>query len=364
MKINIKQIELEKLLKIHFENLNSFLEDVVFSCIHLSVKNKTLSGVSTNKKISIKTTTKNLFIEEEGEILINLTTLFNLISKFNKSDELNIYVLDNNLIINSKNSTTNLLINDLNDLYGIDFESKSPFSIPFDVLDYSCNKLINCITLINQNRQILTGINFNNNESKLTCIGASTTFLASYNSKIQSSEFNITIPQEVFKLISNKISKNTKCTFYIKNNTNIIINFDDTIINSLLLTETFPKINILNEIKGDEVVVEKNLFLNTINQASAINNLEKNPTLTLTISNNKIQIYTKSTNKGTFFTELPAIYEINKDEQFNLNIKNLTTLLKNIDDEKVKIVFQSANQPIFILNPTNPNYTSIIQPIK
>ena len=185
----------------------------ILNGIKLIAENNTLTLISSDTNISIKTVIKNsedkeiISISEEGENVIESRYLLDIVRKID-SDTINVEIFDNSLakIYGGKSEVK---INAMNsyDYPNINFDcSNTPFK--FDT--YTFFKIVNETAFAcseKDTRPVLTGVNFKAKDGKLHVNATDSYRLASKVVDIDSNlDFNITIPRKYLLDIYHSIS--------------------------------------------------------------------------------------------------------------------------------------------------------------
>jgi DNA polymerase-3 subunit beta len=178
------------------------------------------------------------------------------------------------------------------------------------------------------------------------------------------SKFKIIVNAAIFKYITDLIDLDKEIIFYVQKN-NLIIQIKDFLFSCRLIEGDYPSsIKAIEETKEFKFIVDKRKFINALEKGLIVGGGEKKPSIALQINVNKLKLTSRSVEWGSSYEELDIEGYTGDNIRLLLNIKTLSNLIKNIESEKIEFRFSNNAKPIAVLDQSNPNYFSIIMPIR
>ncbi len=347
MKIEIKSSILFKIIKKIFK-ITSSTNNEELSCFLLEVeKNKiilTASNGNLSMKYEIINNEKYLKILNVGTVLINSKIMYDIFSKL--EDEWILFELKiNNLIIsNFKNDNNDFIFklstSTIEKFPKINFNKNIKNKISFKKsLLQNVNEQIAFATNTNNNKPVLSGINFKFNNQKLFITATDGYSLARKwfpfieKLEFENKEFNIPVHllNEIDK-ITNDL--NSDINFYFENDYNLIIEIENFLFQIRMIEGIYP--NIDNLIK-DIIEKEKNIieinnvkeFLKIIELSIILAKRDTSPMIEFLINTEKNDFKINCLSNNDSIGEV-----IEQFKKFNI-VKS-----KNLKEE-IKVVFNS-----------------------
>jgi len=218
---------------------------------------------------------------------------------------------------------------------------------------------------IDDSRATLKGCLFELKDNVLTAVALDGYRLAMAVKPLESNndDCKIIIParslQEIKKMLNND---NALATVYIQNNY-IMIAVENTRLTSQLLDGEFVQYkNIIPVDFTTEVVVSKEQFNDGLERASVISRIGKNNLVKIEMKEKEITILSDA-EEGNVVEKLPIKFT-GRDLQIAFNAKYLTDCMSAIDDEFVKLRFNSSKSPCVITPIENEAYLYLILPVR
>lgn len=376
MKFTIDKEELLRVLRFSEKIVESkIINNPILSCINLIISKNQCKCICNNGIISgsYELDSSKIEIEETGKILIKNKILLDIVSKL-KEDKIQFHKVDNSVLkIKTESFSSEINILNDNEAPNINFNYENlPFiTIKSDDLNEIFKKNSNCT--FNDFNQIKTisGIYFTTkiNPGYLTTLSTDTFRLAYLNIPNKTDINNSFILNNSTLNVINQIFKiaNQDISFYIDevNKKVFIHNNNITIIDRSILGE-YPVdifVKAFNIQKTTTIKINKEEFINSLELSRVMVNLEKNPIITLNISNNQLELNSSSFEIGTS-KKIVTTSEVSGNEiKINFNISFLLSLLKNIDSKDVNLYIDQNDKPMLIVGD-DENFKELILPVR
>jgi DNA polymerase-3 subunit beta len=368
MKFTIEKSKFINLLKLPSSIIDSTTINPVLMGVLLEIKNKELTIVSSNNNISVKSNTNNLEIETEGKILIHGKLLYNIINKL-KETNVTLEVVDNSIIrisTPSFSSDLNLLDNVGYPAINFDISNHTKCTIPGDHLKKVIYKLINTTNIANDRITPLNGILFDATrlDGFIESIGTDGHHLSYIKTPYTSAKFKIIIGVDILKTIQEQIFDQKEINFYLKNN-QLIIEVNNTLFNCRLIEGEYPSaIKAIETQQQYHFTVNKQEIFNAIERGLVLASADKKPSVLFNISPNLLKLTCRSIEYGSSYEEVAIKEYSGSNVSVSFNVKYISNLIKNIDSSEMLVEFSESNKHFFVKDPKNPDYLSLILPIR
>ena len=345
--------------------------------IKLYATDKDLYLTSSNSDISVEVriNDESLVIEEYGQVVVPGRFFIDIIRKLN-SKKVNLYLNEDNvLFIKVDRGEYRLRVMDPLDYPRIDFVSQeNPFLIDSSVLKAIIRETI-FATSQSEKKPLLTGVNFNLVDGKLTVTATDSFRLAQKVINIENYQnFNITVPakslDDLYKSIDNV---DDELKIYISNNKMLVVfknvcfqtrllegNFPDT---SRLIPEYFPIIVKFNKDELQEVVERISLL--------SPRDKEKDKEITYSIikfslkKDRVIEISTTNASIGDGTEQvIPTDIEANGPITIGFSSRYLIEALRSFNSTEVSINILGDIRPFVLRGEGDANLTQLILPVR
>jgi DNA polymerase-3 subunit beta len=201
-------------------------------------------------------------------------------------------------------------------------------------------------------------------EGFVECVGTDGHHLSYLKTSFIGEKFKIIVSVENLRNITELINKDQEVIFYLQNK-QLIIQIQQTLFNCRLIEGDYPSaIKAIEAPQQFQFSINKQELLNAIERGIVLASAEKKPSILCNITNNLIKISCRSIEYGSSYEEIPITNYTGSPINVSFNVKYLMDLIKNIDDSDVLFEFTESNKPFFIKDAKNPNYTSLILPIR
>ena len=373
MKISILKELLNSELQIVSKAVSPISPQASLRGIKIEAKNNELVLTGSDADISIKKVIKQskenqLNIIEEGEILVDVKYLLELVRRVD-SEIIEIEIIDGNLI-HFHGGKAKFNINGLN--------PKSYPNIDFGVNNDSFSlKVKELLEIINQTvfavskkdtRPILTGVNIKTQNNTLNCTATDSFRLSRkiipFNS---SNEFNVTIPAKVLNELKTSLQG-------LDNNSDVLVSindkkaqfvFEDTIFQARLLDGEYPDTDKLIPTEGKfnyYLDMNKRDLISAVERSIFIKN-ENIITNKLDCSKEEIILSNRNQEIGEFEEELVGNFE-GEDLEIVFVAYYMLDALKALPGDKVKIKFTEKMRAFLVTDPSDESITELVLPTR
>lgn len=347
--------------------LNPILAGILFN-----VGNNSITLISSNNncysQINID---KDLKIESEGKFLVKGKMILDILSNL-KSNKVTLEIIDESVLrIYNDTFSCNLNILDINSYPTISFYYTDwlKFTLSNSFVKKINNKLSNFVATTIGSNNVLTGICIDsNNENNLIKAVATDSFhLAFYQEDYNGPKFKFVIDTKILNFLNNLIENNKgNEIFFWFNSGKLIIECNRNLFFFKLSENEYPSVyKTLESNYTNSFEVNKSQLNDALNRALPLIQNDKNSTVRIAISNDKISISTKSIEFGDTFEEVEITNtNISGEFEFLLNIRFLNHILKVFDDQVVTFNFTGNNRPILITDKKDNNLKFLVLPLR
>lgn len=371
MNIEIKQNVLLEHLNYVIKGISNKNMIPVLNCIKFELTVDGLYLMSTDNDIAIKTfiSKKNIEnINSCGEILVSGRYIYEIIRKLPNTIIKIEEVIDNKIIIETTNSSTNLNCNIPSEFPILDLkENNNPILINKSIF----KNIIRQTAFASSNQEskpVLTGINFKC-ENETMEISATDSYRVSKKTiklkKEVEESFNIVIPtknlNELIKIIN---EDEEDLEIHIFNN-KVIFKSNNILFMSRLINGNFPDLSALipNEFLI-KVEVNMNEFYESLDRASLFTNEEEKNTINLQTLDNEIKISSNIPEIGNVEEKIISIKDSNDNINISFSSKYMMEAVKALECEKIELLFNGEVKPIIIKNKDSNDLVELIVPIR
>lgn len=366
MKFTCNQNNLSKALNIVSKAVSLRTTIPTLKGILLEVKDDLLKLTASDIDITIETEIK---IEkgENGSIVVP-AKLFNEVIRKLPHEDVNISTDDLNININCLKHNSSIIGSDADEFPYIKIPEENTEEIIFNRNSFSnMIKKTSFAASVDQTKGAITGILIEINSVNLTMVAIDGFRMAvTYENIDYNSEKNIIISarimDEVNKIISEtERDENNEIKLIIEKN-NAIFYLENIKVSTRLLSGEFVKYKeIIPKESKTELILNKKDFTESIERASILSEL-KNNLVKFSIKDNNLNISSRSEEGGA--TEEILIHKIGEDLDIGFNSRFLINIMRVIDDEEIKMEFNTNLSPCMI-KPVNGNsYEYLILPVR
>ena len=343
----------------------------VLAGIRFDLKKTKLTLTASDNDITIQTSinsSDDFIIDKEGSIIIQGKYILDIVRKL-PDEFIDIEVIDDlKILISTENSEYNL--------NGI-----SEKEYPNISLEESKNKVIvessTLIDIVNQtafatsneeNKPILTGINFNIVGDILECNSTDSYRLARKVIKLEeesSETYNIVIPSrniiEFSKIISNCEDKVEINIFSNK----VLFKVNNLLFQSRLINGTFPNTsNLLPKEEMLTISTSLSAFYDVIDRVSILTSDKEKNIVTLETKDDYLILRSSSSEIGKVEEKMPISKNNKENIKISFSAKYMMEALKSFSTESVDIHFIGEIKPILIKSNEDETLTQLVLPIR
>jgi DNA polymerase III subunit beta len=235
--------------------------------------------------------------------------------------------------------------------------------IPTDILKNVIRQTVFAVSA-SETRPILTGVNWQLETNKLTCIATDSHRLAKRSATVETaddSQYNIVIPGKSLNELSKILDDTTELVEIVITQNQILFKAKHLLFFSRILEGNYPDTTRLipNESKT-ELIINTKEFLQAIDRASLLAREGRNPNVVKlsTLTSGVIEISSNTPEVGKVIEQVQSHSIEGEDLKISFSAKYMMDALKALEGLEIKINFTGAMRP-FIIHPMNDD--SILQ---
>ncbi len=364
--------------KILMEQLNYVIKGVssknlipILNCIKFDLTSDGLYLLSTDNDLAIKAFIPKSSIEEIielGEFVVAGKYIYEIIRKL-PNTIINIEEVESSKIyISTDASNFNLNCNNVSEFPNISLEeNKNPIILSQRIFKNVINQT-SFATSSQESRPSLTGINLKISNDKLECVATDSYRLAKKTvtlAKAYDEIVNIIIPNKnLLEVVRMLMNDDNNIELHIFNN-KIIFKFENLIVMSRLINDTYPDISkLIPEEFLLNIKVNVNDFYGAIDRASLLTNEFDKNTIKLESKKDQIIISSNIPEIGNV-TEKLAVEKDNSEEiSIAFSSKYMMDAIKAFNCMELQIQFNGNLKPFIIKNPETDELIQLIVPIR
>lgn len=286
-------------------------------------------------------------IEEGGTITLSAERLSSVASTF-PDEEVAISLVENRVVdIRCAKVRVKLFSMSPDDFPPVrTFEGIEPVVLPQKDLRDIFSKTSFAICT-DQARYNLTGLLFELNEDKITCVSTDgrRMSLCRYQSDSLDSGLRkkVTIPGKVVTEVERLLQEEGNVEVFFDEN-QVAFSLGSVRLTSALIEGSFPNYEMVIPKKHDkEVLVGKDVFQESVARAKAMTN-EKFNSVRLVIGGNQIILRVSTPDVGEFEEEIPAEYE-GEEIEIAFNPDFILDVLRTLDTKEIALILKDATSP-------------------
>ncbi len=367
MKFSCDQQTLLKALNIVNKAISPRITIPILKGILFTVKDNKLTMTASDMDMTIKHVIKeNIIVEEEGEVVINSKKFTEIIRKLPK-ENITIETIEEN----SVTIKTSTLVADLFCISADEFPKINTDNEYNETLVFNSSLLMDMINKTSfaassdETKGIITGVLIEIEENSINMVALDSFRMAVKkeavrNIKEEKVVIEAKILNEICKILSETEEEEDVIFKISKKKAQVSLN--NTEISLRLLEGEFIRYrDVLPKEEAIKVIVNKEDLINSIERASLIAE-KKNNLIRINIKNNLMSITSRS-EEGSIKEDL-IIDKTGDDIEIGFNSKYFIDALKVIDDEEIKIIFNSSISPALILPVEGDDYQYLILAVR
>ncbi len=363
-----------KCLILHLKEALSLIEKIstrnvslpILNSVLISSKKRELKIFATNLEVGleIKIPAK---IEKEGEIAIPIKIFYNFLSNISSNENIELESHQNNLSLNTENSSTLIKGYPVEDFPIISFlkEKEKSFCLPVKDFLSGLYSVSYAASVSEMKPEISSVLVYSQKNTPMTFVATDSFRLAKKTIQYNFSDFPVLlIPiKSVMEIL--RVFENENGEIEIVNVKNQIFLFSEKIKFVSRLTEgSFPDYEeIIPKSFSTEVLVEKNTFNNNLKIAGVFSGKLNEVKIEISPEKKQLKIQTYNNDFGEHSSFSSA--EIKGEKvKIAFNHRYLIESLKFISTEKISLRFNGENKPLFITSVKDNSFYCLIMPMK
>lgn len=310
---------------------------------------------------------KDFIIDEEGSIIIHGKYISDIVRKV-PDEFINIEVVDDTkIIISTENSEFNL--NGINEKEYPNIsleESKNKVVLNSNTIKEIVNQVA-FATSNEENKPILTGINFNISSDILECNATDSYRLARKIVKLKKSvndNYNIVIPSHNLIEFSRIIDNDIDVEINVFNN-KVLFKLDNLLYESRLINGTYPNTSNLLP-KEEKLIVSTSIseFYNVIDRVSILTSDKEKNIVTLETFDDSLVLKSSSAEIGKVEEKMNITKNNKENIKISFSARYMMEALKSFSTENIDIYFIGEIKPILLKSKDDESLTQLVLPIR
>ena len=371
MKIKIKKEKLLEVLNKVSKAISTKNLIPVLAGIKIEVDKDKMTLTASDNDITIQSiiyADEDFIISETGAIIVTGKYMLDIVRKL-PTEYIDIEVdEDSKISIFTENSNFDLNGISVKEYPNINLEeSKSKIKINVNTFKEMVNQTA-FASSHEENKPILTGINFNIAGDILECNSTDSYRLARKIIKLSSpskENYNIVVPsRNLLELVKIVGSKDEDIEINIFSN-KILFKLDNLLFQSRLINGTYPNTSNLIP-KDDLVTISTNLydFYNMIDRVSILTSDKEKNIVTLETVDNTVILKSDSLEIGKVEEKMEVNKSNNENIKISFSARYMMEALKSFSTEDVDIHFIGEVKPIIIKSKTDDSLIQLVLPIR
>ena len=367
MKFSCDQQTLLKALNIVNKAVSPRITIPILKGILFTVRDNKLVMTSSDMDMTIKHTIKdNIVIEEEGEVVINAKKFTEIVRKLPRETVTIETIEENSVTIRTSN-----LVADLYCISADEFPKINTDNDYSETLVFNSGLLVDMINKTSfaassdETKGIITGELIEIEENSINMIALDSFRMAVKKEPVKNvKEEKVVIDAKILNEISKILSENEEEEDVILkiSKKRAQVSLSNTEVSLRLLEGEFIKYrDVLPKEEGIKVIVNREDLINSIERASLIAE-KKNNLIRINIKNNLMSITSRS-EEGSIKEDL-IVDKTGDDIEIGFNSKYFIDALKVIEDEEIKIIFNSSISPALIVPVEGDDYQYLILAVR
>ncbi|KQL51331.1 DNA polymerase III subunit beta [Heyndrickxia shackletonii] len=235
--------------------------------------------------------------------------------------------------------------------------------IPTDILKNVIRQTVFAVSA-SETRPILTGVNWQLEGNKISCIATDSHRLAKRSAEVETTgdlQYNIVIPGKSLNELSKILDDTNEPVEIVITQNQILFKAKHLLFFSRLLEGNYPDTSrLIPSESKTELIINTKEFLQAIDRASLLAREGRNPNVVKlsTLSSGVIEISSNTPEVGKVVEQVQSNSIEGEDLKISFSAKYMMDALKALEGLEIKINFTGAMRP-FIIHPMNDE--SIIQ---
>ena len=346
--------------KISGKNLNL----PILSNILLDADGKDLKLISTNLELGVEIIIPAK-IENKGKITIPSNIFNSFLSNISGSDQINMEIKNNNLIISTNNNSTLIKSQPIDDFPNLPkLKSDNKFSIP--IIDFiSGLKMVFYSCSLSTIKPEISSVYLYSNKTNMI------TFTATDSFRLAEKKFNYFFPElgpilipfktvvEIIRIFEGK--EGMVDILFNKNQINIIK--ENIIFISRITDGVFPDYNqIIPKKFTTDVIINKDFFINSLKISGVFSGKLNELNIVVNSEDGFFTIKTSNNELGENISKIPAKIT-GESVKITFNHKYIYDCLPNINSKEIVLRFSGEGKPLLITGAQDNTFQYLVMPM-
>ncbi len=335
----------------------------VLEGIKITASGDSLTFLATDTELTIQKTIK-ADVLMEGETIVVGRYFGDFVKKLEKEQVELSQLYDGGLSIKYSDSESELQVYPVESYPVIKKEEEKDF---FILKQNDLKEIVEKVTLTcatDDSRPILKGCLFEIKDNLLTTVALDGFRMGIVKKEVASSgDFKAVIPARTLIEITRLLDNEDKDLKICVQNNNLYVEFNNTVIYSRLIEGEFVKYNhILPTTFSNEVIVNRNIFLSSIERATIVAKNDRYNVVKLDIREEAMEVSSKSEVGNV--NEKITVNLKGKDMVIAFNGKYIQDFLKITSEDFIKLNLNTPIDPCVITPVGKEEYTYLILPVR
>lgn len=215
---------------------------------------------------------------------------------------------------------------------------------------------------VNENRPILTGVNFTSDGRVLTCVATDSFRLARKRVELETGrEFNVTVPAKTLAEVG-RVLDNERAVEITINDNRVCFKMVHTIVVSRVISNPYPNTEkIVPEYFATELAVPAASFASAIDRASLMAS-ENNSIVQLSMDRDEVKISSRNQTVGSAVEKIKSFRYAGERLDISFSAKYGTDAIKALNAEEIILKFNESAKPFVVINEKDPTIVQLILP--
>ena len=336
----------------------------ILSNILLDADGKDLKLISTNLELGVEIIIQAK-IENKGKITVPSNIFNSFLSNISGSDQINLEIKNNNLIISTNNNSTLIKSQPIDDFPNLPkLKSDNKFSIP--IIDFiSGLKMVFYSCSLSTIKPEISSVYLYSNKTNMI------TFTATDSFRLAEKKFNYFFPElgpilipfktvvEIIRIFEGK--EGVVDILFNKNQINIIK--ENIIFISRITDGVFPDYNqIIPKKFTTDVIINKDFFINSLKISGVFSGKLNELNIVVNSEDGFFTIKTSNNELGENISKIPAKIT-GESVKITFNHKYIYDCLPNINSEEIILRFSGEGKPLLITGAQDNTFQYLVMPM-
>jgi len=336
----------------------------ILSNILLDADGKDLKLISTNLELGVEIIIQAK-IENKGKITVPSNIFNSFLSNISGSDQINLEIKNNNLIISTNNNSTLIKSQPIDDFPNLPkLKSDNKFSIP--IIDFiSGLKMVFYSCSLSTIKPEISSVYLYSNKTNMI------TFTATDSFRLAEKKFNYFFPElgpilipfktvvEIIRIFEGK--EGVVDILFNKNQINIIK--ENIIFISRITDGVFPDYNqIIPKKFTTDVIINKDFFINSLKISGVFSGKLNELNIVVNSEDGFFTIKTSNNELGENISKIPAKIT-GESVKITFNHKYIYDCLPNINSKEIILRFSGEGKPLLVTGAQDNTFQYLVMPM-